>query len=115
MYFCTVHGNSRVMICALNSAHWQQGSKLSAVRRFELIRIDLDKCAYQYDDNNDNNHDNNVKRYSLFTTKHKHDHFFQHQDEKRTISAPNSVSGIGTNHKTNTLRRNSSSTEVGLT
>ena len=39
MYFCTVNGNSRVMICTLSSARWQQASKLSILRRFELIII----------------------------------------------------------------------------
>ena len=37
MYFCTVTGNSRAMICTLSSARWQQASKLSAMRRFESI------------------------------------------------------------------------------
>ena len=32
----------------LSGAHWQQASKLSALRRFELICKDGDKCAYQY-------------------------------------------------------------------
>ena len=36
MYFCTVNGTSRVIICT-SSADWQQASKLSALRRFELI------------------------------------------------------------------------------
>ena len=35
------------MICTLSSAHWQQDSKLSALRRFELIWKDCDKCANQ--------------------------------------------------------------------
>ena len=48
MYFCTVNGNSRVMICTLSSAHWQQASKVSALRRFQLIWKHWDKCAYQY-------------------------------------------------------------------
>ena len=48
MYFCTVNVNSRVMICKLSSAHWQHVSKRSAVRRFELIWKDSDKCAQQY-------------------------------------------------------------------
>ena len=34
------------MICTLSSAHWQQASNLSAMRRFESIW--KDKCAYQY-------------------------------------------------------------------
>ena len=37
LYFCTVNGNSRVMICTLSSAHCQQSSKLSALQCFELI------------------------------------------------------------------------------
>ena len=41
------------MICTSSSAHWQQVSKLSALRRFELILKDWDRCTYQY--NNDNN------------------------------------------------------------
>ena len=45
MYFCTVNVNSRVMICTLSSAHWQQASKLSALRCFELIWTD---CAHEY-------------------------------------------------------------------
>ena len=42
MYFCTVTGNSRVMICTLSSAHWQQASKhsaCSALSRFGKIEI----------------------------------------------------------------------------
>ena len=43
----------RAMICTLlSSAHWQQASKLSALRRFESIWKDWDKCAYQYNNNN---------------------------------------------------------------
>ena len=56
MYFCTVNGNSWVMICILSSAHWQQTSKLSALWRFQLNWKDSDKCAYQYNNNNNNNH-----------------------------------------------------------
>ena len=33
----TVNVSSRVVVCTLSSAHWQQASKLSALRRFELI------------------------------------------------------------------------------
>ena len=47
MYFCTVNGNSRVM-CTLSSAHLQQASKRSALWRFESIRKDCDKYAYQH-------------------------------------------------------------------
>ena len=32
-----VNVNSKVMICTVSSAHWQQDSKLAALRRFELI------------------------------------------------------------------------------
>ena len=46
--FCTVNVNSRVMICTLNNAHWQQTSKFSALWRFELIWKDWDKYAHQY-------------------------------------------------------------------
>ena len=47
-YFCIVNGHSRVMICTWSSANWQQVSKLSALRRFDLIWKHWDKCAYQY-------------------------------------------------------------------
>ena len=43
---------SRVMISTLSSAHLQLASKLSALRRFELIWGDWDKCAYQCNNNN---------------------------------------------------------------
>ena len=46
MYICTVNGNSRVMICTLSSAHWQQASKLSALWCFDFFGKDWDKCAY---------------------------------------------------------------------
>ena len=52
MYFCTVNGYSRAMICTLSSAHWLQASKLSALLRLETIWKDWDKCAYQYNNNN---------------------------------------------------------------
>ena len=55
MYFCTVNGNSSVMIYTLSSAHWQQALKLSALRHFESIWKDLNKSAYQYNNNNKNN------------------------------------------------------------
>ena len=48
MYICTVKGNSRVMICTLSGAHWQQASNLLALRRFGLIWTDWDNRAYQY-------------------------------------------------------------------
>ena len=44
MYFCTVNRNSKVMICTLSSAHWQQASKLSspcALSRFEFEKIEI--------------------------------------------------------------------------
>ena len=37
--------NSRIMICTLSSAYWQQDSKRSALRRFESIWKDWDKNA----------------------------------------------------------------------
>ena len=55
MYFCTVNVNSRVVICTISSAHWQQASKLSALWRFELIWKDGGKCAHEYSNNNNNN------------------------------------------------------------
>ena len=48
MYFCTVNINSRIMLCTLRSANWQQASKLSVLWRFELIWKYWDKCAHQY-------------------------------------------------------------------
>ena len=55
-----VNGNSTVMICTLSSAHWQQASKLSALKHFELIWKDWEKCTYQYNNNNNNNNNNTV-------------------------------------------------------
>ena len=52
MHFCTVNVSNGVVICTLSSTHWQQASKLSALRCFELIRKDCDKCAHQYNNNN---------------------------------------------------------------
>ena len=61
MYLCKVNVTSRAMICTLSSADWRQASKLSVLRRFELIYNDWDKAAYQSNtnDNNGNNNDNN--------------------------------------------------------
>ena len=42
----------RVMMCTLSSAHLQQVSKFSALRRFESLWTDCDKCAHQYNHNN---------------------------------------------------------------
>ena len=42
MYFCTASVNSRVMICTLSSAHWQQASKIQpcgALNYFGKIEI----------------------------------------------------------------------------
>ena len=52
MYFCTVNGNSKIMICTLSSAHWQQASKLSspcgALSRFETTEINAPINTIQY-------------------------------------------------------------------
>ena len=52
MYFCTVNGNSKVMMCTLSSAHWQQASKLSspcgALSRFEKIEINAPINTIKY-------------------------------------------------------------------
>ena len=42
MYCCPVTANSRLVIFTLNIAHWQKVSKLSSVRRFELVWKDRD-------------------------------------------------------------------------
>ena len=51
MYFCTVNVNSKVVICKFSSGHCRQASKLSVLRRFELIWTDRDACVHQYNKN----------------------------------------------------------------
>ena len=53
MYFCTVNINSRVMIFTSIASISNKASKLSALRRFELIWKDSDTCGYQYNNNNE--------------------------------------------------------------
>ena len=53
MYFCAVNENSRVMICTLSSAHWQQVSK-SFQPCSALSWKDWQECAYQYNSTNNN-------------------------------------------------------------
>ena len=48
MYVCKENINSRVTICAFSSVHRQHASKISALRRFELIWKDGYKCVHQY-------------------------------------------------------------------
>ena len=46
-YIHVYNVNSRVVICTLRSAHWQQASKLPALQHFELMKKYWVKCTHQ--------------------------------------------------------------------
>ena len=78
MNFCTVLNNNRFALC---SAHWQQASKFSALRHFELIWKDCDQYAHQ--NNNDNNNNNNNNNNEL--KKNECDDLLSQKDTKVSV------------------------------
>ena len=72
MYFCTVNENSKVMICTINSAHWQQPGLLESchphaalcvdLKRLRLMRLSIQYNTIQY---------NTILNFSHWGTKRK--------------------------------------------